>query len=100
MNDKLKNAARWVKTNRYGVALGAMYGTIGVAFVGLIYAAYKDAAAQTEAYNKAVQEYQTDQIKMEAQLVKEFNAGNLVFALENGTYLSVPKETNPKLVTW
>lgn len=81
---------RWVDDHRYELALTSFYGVVGTAFVGLIAVANRNDRKRVEAWNAYAHE-------MNAWLNDEHNAGNVVYRLDDGRYLTVdanaPQET-------
>lgn len=95
---KMQKFKSWTKDNAENLIVGTMFTLVGAFSVAVVVAAVKDEnariAEETAAWNEMIaHEAEVDQI-----LTEEHNAGNFVYALMDGTHLSVPAGANQKLI--
>ena len=100
MNKKLESVKTWLKdpynrarlyTNTFVVA------TIG-GTVALFVVAVREQNKAINEYNESVREYAADVDRVQNLLVEEHNLGKLVYALNDGSFLSLDKDTNPQII--
>ena len=102
MKQKLDSVKKWLKdpVNRENLTVGVFLTAVSAGFVTLMYAVVKSENQAIAEHNKQVNEYRENQQRMEDTVVSAHNAGKLVYALQDGSFLSLDKEANPQILTW
>lgn len=97
MNKKITSAVNWTKKHSEDLIAGSFAAaTLGLTTWAIVWT-FKEANAAAEAANEAWSEYVSKEEALQERLMNEHNAGNDVYRLSSGEYLTVPQGSNQKL---
>lgn len=98
MKTKMQKFKTWAKDYSEEIVLGTVATAVGAAYITYFVHIAKQAniqlAAENEEWNARV-EYEMEIDKM---LIDEHNSGKSIYALLDGTYLTVPNDADRKLI--
>jgi len=101
MNEtKMKKFKRWTKDHAEDLAVGTVLLAFTGGFTALVVYAIKEDNKRIDAEIAELQEQEARVKAIRTAVIDEHNSGNSVYTLMDGTYLSVPANANPKLITW
>ena len=97
---KMQTFKKWTKEHVEDLVLGGVtLATVG-GFTALVVYAIKEDNRRIDAEIAELQEQEARVKAMRTAVADEHNNGNFVYTLMDGSYLSVPANSDQKLINW